>query len=101
MSHPLLSQIDKKLDLVAEKLEEIKIAQKRKLTAKEAASYLSISLSTLYKLTAASEIAYTKPNGKLIRFFKDDLDSWDNRMRIPSKYEVSQLQSHNRQNFQS
>lgn len=42
----------------------------------EAAKYLSISQSHLYKLTSQRKIPSHKPNGKYLYFFKDELDEW-------------------------
>ena len=45
-------------------------------TPKEAALYIGISQSTLYKLTSAGIIPFSKPNGKLIYFSRAELDKW-------------------------
>lgn len=42
----------------------------------EAAKYLSISQSHLYKLTSQRKIPSHKPNGKYLYFFRDELDEW-------------------------
>jgi excisionase family DNA binding protein len=42
----------------------------------EAAHFLHLSVSTLYKMTAGKLIGHFKPGGKKIYFFKDDLDEW-------------------------
>lgn len=42
----------------------------------EAAKYLSISQSHLYKLTSQRKIPSHKPNGKYLYFFKEELDEW-------------------------
>lgn len=42
------------------------------LTSKEAADFLLISKSTLYKLTSSKEIKFYKPKGKIF-FKKEDL----------------------------
>ena len=46
------------------------------LTLNEAANYLSIAKSTLYKLTASRMIPFSKPNGKKIYFSKIQLQEW-------------------------
>lgn len=46
------------------------------LTLKEAAIYLSISKSALYKKTSNKEIPYFVPGGKVIYFLKENLDKW-------------------------
>ncbi len=44
--------------------------------AQEAAGYLGVSLSYLYKLTHEGLLSFSKPNGKKIYFRKEDLDTW-------------------------
>ncbi len=49
------------------------------MSVKEAAYYLSMSISALYKLTASGAIPHYKPNGKKIFFDKEELDAWIKR----------------------
>lgn len=56
-----------------------KLLEERKtkpLNLVEAAKYLSISQSHLYKLTSQRKIPSHKPNGKYLYFFKEELDEW-------------------------
>ena len=46
------------------------------LTCREAAQYLGISLSQLYKLTMRRVIPHSKPLGKLVYFKKVELDDF-------------------------
>lgn len=46
------------------------------LTFQEAAEYLGISKSTLYKKTAKKKIPFYKNQGKLIYFKKSELNDW-------------------------
>jgi len=46
------------------------------LTFNEAAQYLDISKSYLYKLTSGRKIRHWKPTGKRIYFAKHELDAW-------------------------
>ena len=46
------------------------------LTSEEAARYLNIKISTLYKLTSAGVIPFSKPNNKKIYFSRIGLDNW-------------------------
>lgn len=46
------------------------------LSFKEAAQYLDLSESSLYKLTSDSKITFHKPNGGKLYFKKSDLDKW-------------------------
>ena len=65
-------QIDEKLD----KLLKLFLTRKKVLTFEEACEYTSISNSYMYKLTAGKKIPHSCPNGKMIFFDKDKLDSW-------------------------
>lgn len=58
-------------------------------STREAAGYLGISLSYLYKLTSAHEIPYYKPRGKLCYFTKKDLDAFMCQLRVPSIRELN------------
>lgn len=62
----------------------------RPIRLEEAASYLGVSKSHLYKLTSKSEIPHYKPNGKTIYFKRGDLDNWVLRRRVASREEVRQ-----------
>ena len=49
------------------------------LNFNQAAQYLSISHSHLYKLTSQRKIPFHKPSGKYLYFFKHELDAWIRR----------------------
>ncbi len=51
-------------------------AKNKWLTSDEAAKYLNISKSTLYKYTHNRVIPYCKPSGKKILFLKIELDEY-------------------------
>ena len=46
------------------------------LTANEAAKYMGISKSTLYKMTMRKQIPHSKPNGKVCYFDRLELERW-------------------------
>jgi excisionase family DNA binding protein len=52
------------------------LLQKEILNFHEAAIYLDVSPSHLYKMTSASKVPYYKPNNKKIYFTRKDLDVW-------------------------
>lgn len=56
----------------------------RPLTVKDAAEYLGVSTSMIYKLTHRRKIAFHKPGGKKIYFRKKDLDDYAFMKRIES-----------------
>ena len=59
------------------KIERLLEERKTKpLNLVEAAKYLSISQSHLYKLTSQRKIICHKPNGKYLYFYKEELDEW-------------------------
>ncbi|MBR4705807.1 MAG: helix-turn-helix domain-containing protein, partial [Paludibacteraceae bacterium] len=55
---------------------------KEVLTLQEAAQYMGIARSSLYKMTSNQTIPFYRPNGKLIFFEKDDILSWIRRNRV-------------------
>ena len=59
-----------------EDLEKYYIGAKKCLTLQEAANYLGLQRSVLYKMTSDKTISFYKPNGKIIYFEKDVLDDW-------------------------
>ena len=77
---------------ISTQLEELKSIlsqqQEKPLCFQEAASYLDISKSYLYKLTCFNKIPHYKPNGKKIYFTKADLDKWILRNRVKSTDEI-------------
>lgn len=58
------------------------------LTTTEAAHYLGVKPSYLYKMMMRRAIPYYKPGGKLCFFAKDDLDAWLTSIRIKSQSEI-------------
>lgn len=63
---------------------------KEVLTTDEAARYLGVSKSYLYKLTMKREIPHYKPMGKICYFNRDELEQWLQRNRISTEVEISQ-----------
>ncbi len=67
-------------NIILEKLTNIENLLKgqteKPLTLEEAARYLDLSTSTLYKMTSSSKICFSKPNGKRIYFDKSALHAW-------------------------
>ena len=58
------------------------------MTTTEAARYLGLKPSYLYKLMMRRAIPYYKPGGKLCFFAKADLDAWLTRVRVKSQSEI-------------
>lgn len=59
-----------------ENLESILLEQKSVLNLEEAANYLSLKKSYLYKLTHRFQIPFYKPNGKNLYFNRHELEKW-------------------------
>ena len=59
------------------KIENLLKGQTEKpLTFDEAARYLDVSKSHLYKLTSTNRVPHYKPQGKRVYFSKSELDTW-------------------------
>lgn len=72
-------------DLITEKT---LITSKAVLTASEAAAYLGISLSSLYKMTMRKQIPHSKPNGKMCYFLRTELEAWLMSNRVATADEL-------------
>jgi excisionase family DNA binding protein len=84
--------VNQKLTEIQHQLQDRVFQQKEILNLQEAASFLCIAKSTMYKLTHRGQIKFHKPSGKIILFRRDDLISWVERNN-PS--ETNQLNSKN------
>ena len=71
-------------------LENVLCAGKEVLTLEEAAMFMGISRSTLYKMTHNSVIPFYRPNGKLIYFEKSLLLEWMRKNRASSTEEIDE-----------
>lgn len=58
------------------------------LSLREAAEYLDMSKSSIYKLTSGRSINFAKPNGGKIYFNKEDLDQWVEKNKFLSKENI-------------
>lgn len=63
---------------------------KEVLTSDEAAKYMGISKSYLYKLTMKQQIPHYKPMGKICYFNRLELEKWLQSNRIATSTEISQ-----------
>ena len=68
--------IIQKLESIERMLSEQNMLKKEVLNFNEAAIYLEVSHSHLYKLTSTSTIPAYKPNGKKLYFNRHELDEW-------------------------
>ena len=61
---------------------------KEVMTLDEAAKFLGLSKSTLYKLTSGKLIPHYKPNGKRIYFKREELQAWQTQNRVSTSEEL-------------
>ena len=85
-----MENILERLESIERKLDELAVANKDVLNLKEAARYLNMSCSHLYKLTSAKEIPHYKPRGKQVFFERKELDRWLLQNRQTTKAEMEQ-----------
>lgn len=64
--------------------------QKEVLTADEAAKYMGIKKSYLYKLTMRRQIAFFRPMGKMCYFNRKDIEQWLQTNRVATDDELRQ-----------
>ena len=57
-------------------------------TCKQAAEYIGIKRTYLYKLTSQRLIPFYSPTGRHIIFAKEDLDAWVRAAKVPSQSEL-------------
>ena len=65
-------------------------ASKEVLTSDEAARYMGVSKSYLYKLTMTKQIPHYKPMGKMCYFNRLELEAWLQSNRYSTDAELSQ-----------
>ena len=71
-------------------LENLLIPAKETLTLEEAAVFLGMKRSTLYKMTHEHTIPFYRPNGKMIYFEKADILSWIRKNRTYTQEEINE-----------
>ena len=60
------------------------------LTVDEAAKYMGISKSTLYKMMMRKQRPHSKPNGKVCYFDRLELEAWLLSNRVATSDEISE-----------
>ena len=78
------------LEAIKNLLAEVQGSPKEVLTSDEAARYMGISKSYLYKLTMRQQIPHYKPMGKMCYFNRLELESWLQSNRVATADEISQ-----------
>ncbi len=82
--------IIQKLDSIEKMLTEQNMLKKEVLSFNEAAIYLEVSHSHLYKMTSTGVVPCYKPNGKKIYFNRKELDEWLLTNKQASQDEIDQ-----------
>lgn len=77
-------------NVTANVLASITATQKDVLTSDEAARYLGISKSCLYKWTMDRKIPHYKPNGKMCYFNRQEVEAWMQSNRVLTDDELEQ-----------
>lgn len=83
----MANNLQKVADLIAA---QINYTAKAVLTTDEAARYMNVSKSALYKLMMRREIPFSKPNGKLCFFSRQELENWLMRNRVATADELQE-----------
>ena len=81
------NDLQKVADLITAKMS---LNTKEVLTTDEAASYMGVSKSYLYKLTMEKRIPHYKPMGKMCYFNRAELEEWLQQNRCATDAELSQ-----------
>ena len=69
---------------------KVAVNTKEVLTTDEAASYMGVSKSYLYKLTMEKRIPHYKPMGKTCFFNRKEMEMWLQANRVATDEELSQ-----------
>lgn len=85
-----MEEILKRLEIIEKHVLDQNLILKNVLNFNEAAKYLELSHSHLYKLTSAGNIPFYKPNGKKLYFNRAELDTWLLRNRNSTQEEIDQ-----------
>jgi len=73
-----IESLQKRMDAV----EDILDNAKEVLSVEEAARFMDIARSSLYKMTSERIIPFYRPNGKMIYFEKADILEWIRKNRV-------------------
>lgn len=60
------------------------LSNKQTLTLEEAAAFIGVAVSYLYKLTSTQQVPHFKPRGKMIYFDRSELEEWLRQGRVNS-----------------
>ena len=86
--------LQKRVEELSQELEKVKSVvynAKEILTLEEAAMFLGISRSTLYKMTHAQTIPFFKPNNKMVYFERAELLTWVRQHHVLADEQAEKL----------
>ena len=84
-----IEELQKRMDA----MEDILDNAKEVLSVEEAARFMGIARSSLYKMTSDRSIPFYRPNGKMIYFEKADILEWIRKNRVmPVMYDEDKEQ---------
>lgn len=69
------------------------IRQSSVLTVSEVASFLAVSVSTIYSWTHNKRIPHYKPTGKNLFFIKEEIEDWILKGKILTEDEISVIEN--------
>ncbi|MDO5395805.1 MAG: helix-turn-helix domain-containing protein [Bacteroidales bacterium] len=77
------------IEIMSKAKEDIVYIFKEVLTADEAAQYMGVKKSYLYKLTMRRQIPHYKPRGKMCYFKRAELEKWLTSCPVPTEEEIA------------
>jgi excisionase family DNA binding protein len=85
-----MEKLEKKVVELENIMKMVGLASKEVLSFEEAATYMGLSKSSLYRSTSLQIIPHYKPNGKMIFFNRVELEQWLQRNRVKTTEEIQQ-----------
>ena len=82
---------DEQIELLEKIFKKAQVQYKNILTIAEAAEFMGLSMSYMYKLTHWNKIPYYKPSGKVIYFKRSDLEEWMLQNRSTTQGEIEAI----------
>jgi len=81
--------MEKSIETRVLELEQTVFLTKNILSFDEASKFLNLSKSYLYKLTSGSLIPHYKPQGKMLYFEKEELETWLRQNPVKTQMQIA------------
>ena len=81
--------MEKSIETRVSELEQTVFLTKNILSFDEASKFLNLSKSYLYKLTSGSLIPHYKPQGKMLYFEKEELETWLRQNPVKTQMQIT------------